>query len=370
MACQKLTITLKSPPKIDLRQYSTQSKSGEGATGKQLILDVMSQLVEHVAEQIKNSSGKEKQKHQFRLTQFKKAIASIRAYPYEITSGTQARELDGIGKGIADRIDTILRTRTLPDFAKVEIIDQTTRLINELTTVTGIGEANAKRFIELGVTSVDDLRDKVAKGAIRLTHHMQVGMRYYQDFQQKIPFGEIAELGNIMKECVQKAHPEVIVEICGSHRRLRPLSGDIDVLMTSQQIVTDDDLIQSQVHYLKDIVKFLKEAGMIVDDLTSQGDTKYMGVCIHPKNRIGRRIDIRFVTYESFYPAILYFTGSMTLNKLMRTEALKKKYTLNEYGLYRIVSGEKEEKIIVHSEREIFDILDLVYLEPNEREIN
>lgn len=94
-----------------------------------------------------------------------------------------------------------------------------------------------------------------------------------------------------------------------------------------------------------------------------------MGICLHPSIRIGRRIDIRFVTYDSYYPAILYFTGSMMLNKLMRTHALKHKYTLNEYGLYRVVSGEKEEKIVVHSEKEIFDILGLLYLSPSEREI-
>jgi DNA polymerase beta len=107
----------------------------------------------------------------------------------------------------------------------------------------------------------------------------------------------------------------------------------------------------------------------LIDDLTSQGDTKYMGVCIHPNAKIGRRIDIRFVTFESYYPAILYFTGSMMLNKSMRTHALKKGFTLNEYGLYHLSKGEKDGKIVVHSEQEIFDVLGLVYLKPSERDL-
>lgn len=364
---------LKEPPaapsKIDLRSYETHTSIGSQSNGKQLIIDVMSQLIDHTEAIIRNSVGEDKKKNQFRLTQFKKAISTIRSCPHDILSGRQAKELPGIGKGIGDRIDEIIRTRTLAELSMVTKIDEKTRIINELTTVTGIGEANAKRFIEQGVTGLADLRNKVSNGSIKLTHHMQIGLKYYQDFQGKIPFQEVADLGKIMKSCVHDLYPDVLVEICGSHRRQRPLSGDIDVLMTHQTIVNDDDLIMSQVHYLKDIVKALKNVGMIVDDLTSQGDTKYMGVCVHPETKIGRRIDIRFVTFDSFYPAIVYFTGSMMLNKVMRTIALQKGYTLNEYGLYHLGQGNKETKVVVQSEQEIFNILDLVYLEPTEREI-
>lgn len=335
-----------------------------------LIIDVLGQLVEHIELAVKSTSGDEKKKNQFRLTQFRKALNTIRSSPVEITSGAQARDLPGIGKGIGDRIDTIIQTGTLPELSVQKPMDEKMRIMTELTSVTGIGEANATRFIEMGVKGLDDLRSKAQAGEVKLTHHMQVGLRYYYDIQQKIPFAEVAELGVMLKKTVQEVYPEIMVEICGSHRRQKALSGDIDVLMTVPQIKTENDLIKTQVHYLKDIVKALKESGFIVDDLTSQGDTKYMGVCIHPTTKIGRRIDIRLVTYDSFYPAILYFTGSMMLNKLMRTVAIQKQYTLNEYGLFRSVNGEKEEKIVVSSEQEIFDLLGLLYLEPKDREIN
>uniref|UniRef100_A0A6C0BK46 DNA-directed DNA polymerase n=1 Tax=viral metagenome TaxID=1070528 RepID=A0A6C0BK46_9ZZZZ len=357
--------------KIDLRQYGTQKISETPQShGKQLVIDVLSQLIDHT-QQVKNSStGEEKQKQGFRISQFKKAISSLKSFDGEITTGRQAKELPGIGKGIADRIDIILRTGTLPELTEVPEMDATTRLINELTTVTGIGEANANKFIEQGVTSLDDLRLKASSGIVKLTHHMQMGLKYYHDFQQKIPFGEIVELGTKMKECVHQIFPEILVEICGSHRRLRPMSGDIDVLMATPTIMTENDLIKTQVHYLKEIVKSLKNVGFLVDDLTSQGDTKYMGVCMHPNVKVGRHVDIRLVTYDSFYPAIVYFTGSMMLNKVMRTIALQKGYTLNEYGLYRFVNGQKDVKVVVNSEKAIFDLLDLVYLEPKDREIN
>lgn len=369
---KKITITIKKPStKIDLRQLASGMAPQKQApsTGKKLILEVMGRLIEHTEKQLKSTTGSERQKNSFRVSQFKKAMASIQASDREISSGKEARELAGIGKGIGDRVDEILRTGTLAELAEEASVDEPTRIINLLTTVTGIGEVNARKFVDMGVTGIDDLRVKVARGEVKLTHHMDVGLRYYEAFQQKIPFEEIADLGRVLKQSVHALDPELRVEVCGSHRRLRPLSGDIDVLMTHQAIITDDDLIKSRVPYLKSIVAELKRIGFIVEDLTSLGNTKYMGVCVHPNVKIGRRIDIRFVTMESFYPALLYFTGSMMCNKLMRIEALKKGYTLNEYGLYRLGAGGKEERIIVHSEQEVFEILGLVYLEPHERDL-
>jgi DNA polymerase/3'-5' exonuclease PolX len=371
MSVRKLVIRVRDPSKIDLRSYGSvvNCVSPIQKSGKALVVDVLGQLLEHTESLIRTSSGDAKKKQQFRLSQFKKAINSLKSFEGDITSGRAARELPGIGKGIGDRVDEILRTGTLSELKVTQPIDPVNQLITELTSVTGIGESNAKRFIELGVTSLDDLRVKVARNEIKLTHHMSVGLRYYHDFEQKIPYNEIVDLGLVLKSSVSELYPDVLVEICGSHRRQKPLSGDIDVLMTSPNILSEGDLIKSPTHYLKNIVHCLKETGFIIDDLTSQGDTKYMGVCNHPIVKTGRRIDIRFVPYDSFYPAIVYFTGSMMLNKLMRTIAIEKHYLLNEYGLFKSINGEKESKIVVNSEREIFDLLGLVYLSPVEREI-
>lgn len=261
MATRKIVIRVQPPAKIDLRAYNTHGVDSQ-STGKQLIIDVLNQLIDQITQTVSVSTGDEKRKNQFRVTQFRKAITSLKECPDEITSGRQARELPGIGKGIADRIDLILETGTLPELSdQPMVMDETTRIINELTTVTGIGEANAKKMIEQGVTGVDDLKHKYAKGLIKLTHHMTIGIKYYDQIQQKIPYQEIAELGEIMRSCVRQSYPEIMLEICGSHRRQKSFSGDIDVLITSKSIATDDDLITCPIHYLKDIVRELKTVG-------------------------------------------------------------------------------------------------------------
>ena len=87
-----------------------------------------------------------------------------------------------------------------------------------------------------------------------------------------------------------------------------------------------------------------------------------MGVC--KINSIGRRIDIRVVNYESYFTSILYFTGSKDFNVFIRNKALEKNYSLNEYAL---TDFNNNNKIILKSEEEIFDILKIPYQKPNER---
>ena len=81
------------------------------------------------------------------------------------------------------------------------------------------------------------------------------------------------------------------------------------------------------------------------------------------------RIDIRFMPYESFYFAYLYFTGGVDLNRNMRLIAISHGYKLNEYGLYKDGSSKdgSSKSVKVESEKEIFDILGLNYLQPKDR---
>ena len=168
--------------------------------------------------------------------------------------------------------------------------------------------------------------------------------------------------------------------ICGSYRRGLESSGDIDLLISG---LTEED---DKKFDLIDFVKYLTEEGLIIDHLTEKGTTKFMGVCDK-----GYRIDIRFIPHESFGAALMYFTGSKTFNTLVRTEALKQGYTLEEYGLYPLItSADKEaddgmKKKITHShqhmkgtrilcptEESIFEILkiDDKYLDPVNRNLD
>jgi len=347
--------------KIDIRQAFQLS-------GNELICSVFEQLIAYISSQIKLTTGDTKKQHGFRLAQTKKALNSIRGAPFQITSGKVAQQLDGVGKGTGERIDEIIKTGTLKELTKEYQQTDDERAITELTSITGIGEAHAKQYIAQGITTVPLLRTAVIEGKVKITHHTSVGLKYYDDFNLKIPYDEIEHLFVTIKKVVNGIYPDMMIKVCGSHRRGKAMSGDIDVLTTSKSIMTEEDLLIQKPKFIQIIVKALTECGFLIDDLTTHGSTKYMGVCRLNDSLPCRRIDIRFIPYDSFYPATLHFTGSANLNKEMRTIALKKGLQLNEYGLYPFKDGKKGTKIITNSEREIFDILGICYLNPRDRE--
>jgi len=141
---------------------------------------------------------------------------------------------------------------------------------------------------------------------------------------------------------------------------------------------------------LAKFVELLTNLDFLIDHLTDYGRSKYMGFCmikqsatantantastsLGKKSLTARRIDIRFIPYNSYGTAILYFTGSKLFNTQMRTWAIRKGYSLNEYGLKKLnpCKDSKEHEIIIHckTEEEVFRFLDYPYKTPEQRDI-
>ena len=158
------------------------------------------------------------------------------------------------------------------------------------------------------------------------TYHQLIGVKHYFNIMKKIPRAEMLKIQKVLKHALHLMNPDLILTICGSFRRERVESGDIDCLITHPDINTHDN-----AGILSDIVKGLTRIGFLVDHLTENGGTKYMGLC--KVAEIPRRIDIRVIPWDSYSFAILYFTGSKNNNTDMRVAAKKRGYKLNEYGM-------------------------------------
>ena len=357
------------PPLIDLTQVSNPADASRSLSynPNQLIIDQLEQLIEHTKRQLATSSGKERTRHRYRLRSFVKALKAIKQYPKTIKSGRQLLSLPGIGKGMANRIDQILKEHQLTEVTQPsQSVSQQYPIIQQLIQITGIGPSHAQKLAQQGVTSVEDLRRKVQQGQIDLTHHAQVGLKWYQDLTQKIPRDEITRFEIILRYLASLIDPQLKICICGSYRRGLSQSGDIDVLITHPSIRTSEQLITSSRNFLKELVSLLTQEGFIIDHLTTQGKTKYMGIIRLSDQHPARRIDIRFVPYQSWAPATLYFTGSKNLNTAMRTQAIKHGYRLNEYGLFKLP---QLTRIYTPEESDIFRILRLKYLPPIARNL-
>lgn len=87
------------------------------------------------------------------------------------------------------------------------------------------------------------------------------------------------------------------------------------------------------------------------------------------KLRSGLNVDLRVVPPASYGAALNYFTGSKDHNVALRQLALKKGYTLNEYGLFRATRDKRHGKSVAgETEESIYKALGLDYIEPEMRE--
>lgn len=338
----------------------------------ELITSVFDQLIEATKKVKAAAAPADKRKHGFRIDSFTKALDIIKAHPTPISSGTEALALKGIGKGISARIDEILETGSLQELVDIHEmlnVDIESRVVVDLCKITGIGEARAKALYKKGVRGIEDLLRKYKSGEIKistneLTHHIAVGLDYYYDLLQRIPWAEVDQIRSIIKSEIE-ADPKMTVTVCGSYRRKRETCGDIDVLITHSDYTTET---QVDLLTLNRVVKRLTDIGLLVGHLTENGKTKYMGVCKLSATGLGRRIDIRFVPTECYPAALLYFTGSGQFNRLMRYKANERGFTINEYGIFTYLSGVKGDRVPVTSEQEIFQIINCKYIEPELRE--
>ena len=340
------------------------------------ILDEFNRLIAFIQEDIDNLTGEENSKvliaNKFRLKQIKNVLNILENYKKKITIDNYIKlnDINGIGKGTMDRIKEILLTGKLLELGNfVDNKKDKKKAIEDLESVVGIGYTHAIMLYNKGITSVKQLKKKIKDGSIEVNEKIELGLKYYGKFEGNIPRKEIDKVYKIFKDIIKnlnkklKTDEQYIFEFCGSYRREKPISGDIDILISKM------GKLKEETNYLSNIIKILKEPiknnennPLLIDDLTELGKTKYMGFGKYLDNPI-RRIDIRFVPYESYFSALLYFTGSAELNKKMRQIAKIKKLKLSEYGLFK----ENGDKITINDEHDVFNILEIEYLVPRLR---
>ena len=335
---------------------------------KQIIYE-FEKLVKQINFDLNNSkTNSEKNKHLFRLRQIKNAIKIIQKHKTKILDGNELKDVKGIGKGIIKRIDEIIRNGYLSEISLDIKQDIANNIIDELEKVIGIGQKTANDFVKKGIKSVNDLKKQVKNGIIQVNDEIKVGLKYHKKYNTEIPRGEIGKIDTYLQKIIKRIDKDLKLVICGSYRRKKEISHDIDLLITHKDIKKNKQIVNNDNNYLIKLVEELKEDNFILDDITYKNYiTKYMGFCKLKNNPI-RRIDIRFFPINSYYTALIHFTGSGELNREMRQKATQLGYKLSEYGLFKILDGESRyKKIKINSEKDVFDKLNIVYLDPVDR---
>ena len=115
------------------------------------------------------------------------------------------------------------------------------------------------------------------------------------------------------------------------------------------------------------MINTLTDHNIIIQKLTD-GKTKVL-VIAKIDDKPYRRVDFLYSPPSEYAFATLYFTGSKLFNTVMRQRALDMGYSLNEHGFYKMENKKKGPKLEkeFHTEKDIFDFLNMVYKEPENR---
>jgi DNA polymerase/3'-5' exonuclease PolX len=328
-----------------------------------LIIDNFKKLIELI--QIEINYKKKDTTLFYRLQSLKRSLYIIKNYQHLISSGNDLAHIKGIGQGTIDRIDEIIQTGSLIELVNYDKIikkyKSTEIIIEDLMMVIGIGRYTALELIsKYKIKSASELKKLSDQNKIKLNDKIKIGLKYLGKFYGMIPRSEIDLIYDYLQEKTDEFDRSMFITICGSYRRGLSTSSDIDILLSSVDIITMDEIS----NHLRLYIEYLHKIKFLVDDITDKNiNTKYMGFGhLTTKHKI-RRIDIRFIPLISYFTALLYFTGPYQLNKDMRYTAKKLGYKLNEYELI----NNNNEPIIVLSEQEIFHTLKLEYIKPIDR---
>jgi DNA polymerase/3'-5' exonuclease PolX len=294
----------------------------------------------------------------FKSRAYATAIKAIQTWKpiYGITDVPAPAKGDGIGKEIRVKILRIIEDGRL-DIS--DVVRARAIALEVFQGIYGVGPKKAEQLITAGYTTLADVRTACEENPKFFNKNQQIGLRYYEDLQLRIPRSEMDNHAAILM-----AHKPAALEgiIVGSYRRGAANSGDIDML-----IRTADPSVDAGAA-LATFVTALKSVGYIREVL-AQGDHKCLAVSqLADSGSLAgkaRRLDLLVTPPAEFPFAVFYFTGCDTFNVRVRQTALEHGFTLNEHALTHVSSSKTVSGI--KTERDIFNALRIEWREPHER---
>jgi len=300
-----------------------------------------------------------KDENPFRVRAYRNGARAIRDLPESVASivadnWERLLEIDGIGKAVAEKAATLVRTGQLPQLN--ELLAEIPESVLAIMRIPGIGPKKAAAvFHQLGVKTLDELKTACEAGRVRdlkgfgakTEKTILDGIAIAATAGQRMYWAEADQIAQELREHLRSCKSIEQLELAGSYRRGRDTVGDLDILAVAGEPAEVMD-------------RFAAFPG--VANVLGRGDTK-MSVRLSG----GFQVDLRIVPRESFGAALQYFTGSKSHNIVLRGLAKQRGLKINEYGVFR-VEGERETYVAGAAEEDVYATLDLPCFPPELRE--
>jgi DNA polymerase (family X) len=293
----------------------------------------------------------------FRVAAYRRAATRVRetsAPVAELAVSGRAKELQGIGKTIEEKIVEIVRDGEIHALTrrKAEIPDEVVLFMR----LPGLGPKSAKKiWQELGITTVEELRQ--AAEAQRLRALPGMGAKTEENVLRALAAPAAAEeprrtlLGRALPALeavisVLAEHPACDqVSIAGSARRYKETVRDLDIIATAGDAPA--------------LIDYFTTLRWVVD-VAAKGPTKATVV-----SQDGYRFDLRVVPPESYGNLLQHFTGSKEHNVALREAAVRRRLSVSEYGVQNTEGGET---FTARTEEELYRFLGYDFIPPELRE--
>jgi len=254
----------------------------------------------------------------------------------------RATELAGIGKTLEEKILALIETGDIPSATRLR--EKFPTGLIAVTHLPGLGPKRARRlFDELGVDSLDALRAAAEQQRIRALRGF--GAKAEESILEALT--AVAEGQGRVRVLLDRAlavgeaivdglrqHPAAErVELAGSARRMTDTVKDLDVIATAH----DPAALAAALGDIE-----LVEAVGAVSEAGARAIT-----------HTGLTVDLKVVAPDQFGNLLQHFTGSKEHNVALREDAVRRGFSVSEYGITTtetgdVFSAEDEEAVYAH----------------------
>src|SRR5881396_2064341 len=306
-----------------------------------------------------------KNENPFKIRAYTNAARAIETFGGNITNFQDEEALSkipGIGKSIALKIKELAANGSLKYLE--ELNAEFPSGIHELFLLPGLGAKKIKALYDkLQISSIEQLRKACETGRVaELPGFGETTQQKLCDIIAKraahagsFQFGQIAAEAETLRSDLAAHGSAVQVDLAGSYRHRKEIVHDLDLLVATKNP--------------GDITKFFV-SHPLVESIIAQGPTKSS-----VRLRSGVQCDLRVVSTTEYPFALAYFTGNKEHNIELRSRALQRGWTLNEYRIAPLPVDPKAKKKgpikkipNVHDEAGLYRAVDLDFIPPELRE--
>jgi len=290
----------------------------------------------------------------FRVRAYRNAARAVGSLPRNVKDMIDSQEdlsdLPGIGKDLAGKIEEIAKTGSLGQLEELEC--KTPSSLSEVMKIEGLGPKRVRALHQhLNVVTLEDVEEAARQGKVRelegfgekIEQKILEGLEAFEAAKARIKLMEAEQRAESLLAYLKKEKGIKDITVAGSYRRRKETVGDLDILVTCRK----GSAVMDHFVAYEDIKKVI-----------SKGKTRATIVL-----RSGLHVDLRVLPQVSYGAALHYFTGSKAHNIAVRKLGVKRNLKINEYGVFK-----EDERIAGKTEKEVYNQIDLPYIEPELRE--